>query len=265
MRLVLILALAAAQTGTLLTASIILGQETEPSAPAFFKVYSRQARESLTATCLPIDRDPVVDVVKQVTCKFVHVRFSLPEKQLGKTGNPFSLEEALKEPTLAEEFRKNPKKFEQELREAQEKMKQNTCAAMEKEMGDPDTGPKTKRHYQQLLSACAETDPSVFFRRLLDTEPRMWTCDLYVDQFTLEFRKVKEGQWLYRQESPGLLSKVLKVYELTGDGLLWTLTETRVPTQGAEEKPNQTVWSWKNAKNYELPCDFISHGMIQYP
>lgn len=128
---------------------------------------------------------------------------------------------------------------------------------------EPQTGPKRKAYYQQLLAACSDKDPSVLFRRMLDLERR--TCGLWVDHFTLEFRKVREGQWLYRQETPGLLSKVLKVYELTGDGLLWTLSETRVPTEGAEEKPAQTVWSWKNVTEYELPCEFMSHGLIQFP
>lgn len=267
-RLVLILAMAAASTGALLTASLVLGQEKKPSAPAVFKVYSRDGRESLTATCRPIDVNPVVN---QVTCKFVHVRFNPPEERPGMTDIPLSVEETLKaDPSLAGEVRRNPKKFEQELKKGLEKIKQDFClpsskgrVAIETKMREPETGRKKKDYYQQLLAACAEKDPRVFFRRMLDLERR--TCGLWVDHFTLEFRKVREGQWLYRQETPGLLSKVLKVYELTGDGLLWTLSETRVPTEGAEEKPAQTVWSWKNATEYELPCEFISHGLIQFP
>lgn len=102
-------------------------------------------------------------------------------------------------------------------------------------MRDPEIGPKRKSYFQQLIAACSDKDLTLFFQRMMDLQRR--TCDLWVDQFTLEFKKVREGQWLYRQETPGLLSKVLKVYELTGDGLLWTLSETRVPTEGAEEKP----------------------------
>jgi len=267
-RLMLILALAAAPTGALLADSIVLGQEKKPSPPFAFKVYSRDGRESLTATCRPIDLNPVVN---QVTCKFVHVRFSLPEERPGKTEIHLSVEDALKaDPSLAEEVRKNPKKFEQELRKGLEKVKQDFCspsskerAAIETKMRDPEMGPKRKSYYQQWLAACADKDPTVFVKRMLDLERR--TCGLWVDHFTLEFRKVRDGQWLYRQETPGLLSKVLKVYELTGDGLLWTLSETRVPTEGAEEKPAQTVWSWKNVTEYELPCEFISHDLIQFP
>jgi hypothetical protein len=195
--------------------------------------------------------------------KPMHVRFNPPEERPGKTDNPLSVEDALKaEPRLAEEFRKNPKKFEQEWRNGLEKAKQDFCSpsskvAIETKMREPETGPKTKAYSQQFLAACAGKDPSVFFRRMRDLVPR--TCGLWVDHFTLEFRKVREGQWLYRQETPGLSSKALKVYELTGDGLMWTLSETRVPTEGAEEKPAHIV------SDYELPCEFISHGLIQYP
>lgn len=267
-RLLLILAVAAAPAGALLTASIVLGQEKEPSAPAVFKVYSRDGRESLTATCRPIDLNQVVN---QVTCKFVHVRFNLPEQRPGSTAIPLSVEEALKaDPSLAEEVGKNPKKFEQELRNGLEEIRQEFCLpsskkriAIETKLREPETGLKRKGYYQQLLAACADKDPTVFFQRMFDLQRR--TCGLWIDHFTLEFKKVRGGQWLYRQETPGLLSKVLKVYELTGDGLLWTLSETRVPTEGAEGKPTQTVWSWRNVTEYELPCEFVSHGMVQFP
>jgi hypothetical protein len=156
------------------------------------------------------------------------------------------------------------------MREGLEQAKQEACSpspkgrgAIEAKMRDPDIGPKKKAFYQQLLAACADRDPTVFFGRLRDVERR--TCGLWVAHFTLEFRKVREGQWLYQQDAPGLLIKVLKVYELTGDGLLWTLAETRVPTEGAEEKPTRTVWSWKNPAEYELPCEFIAHDLVQIP
>ena len=133
-------------------------------------------------------------------------------------------------------------------------------------MRDPETGPNRKSYYQRLLATCSDKDPVVWFRAMMDLERQ--TCDLYVDQFSLEFEEVRESQWLYRQEKPGLLSKVLKIYELTGAGLKWTLSETRVPMEGAEEKPTQTVWSWKKLfkvfGEYELPCEFISHRSVQF-
>ena len=132
-------------------------------------------------------------------------------------------------------------------------------------MRDPETGPNRKSYYQRWLATCSGKDPTVWIRAMLDLERQ--TCDLYVDQFSLEFEKVREGQWLYRQEKPGSLSKVLKIYELTGAGFQWTLSETRVPTEDAEEKPTQTVWSWaklfKVFGEYELPCEFITHNSVQ--
>ncbi|HEX9757480.1 MAG TPA: hypothetical protein VGB26_06720 [Nitrospiria bacterium] len=272
-RLLLVLTVAVALAGTSFTAPIVFGQQSESGTkadhyPTFFKVYSKDGRESLTASCTPIDLSTVVN---QVTCKFIHVRFDLPEERPDKTAIPLSVEEALKaDPTLAQEVKKNPKKFEQEMRKGLEKVKQGFCSpsskervAIETKMRDPEMGPKRKNYYQQWLAACSDKDPSVFVKRMLDLERR--TCGLWVDHFRLEFKKAREGQWLYRQETPGLLSKVLKVYELTGDSALWTLSETRVPTEGAEEQPAQTVWSWKNVTEYEMPCEFISHSLIQFP
>lgn len=246
-----------------------LGQQKKPVSkpenyPTFFKLYSKDGRESLTATCTPTRSRSVVD---QVTCKLIHVRFQSPS--LDEINIPLSVEEALEvDPNLAEDLKKNPSEFEQELRKGLEKAKQDFCLSkqrvfIETKIHDPEIGPKRKFIYQQLLTACADKDPTVFFQVMRDFQRR--TCDLWVDQFTLDFRKVREGQWLYRQETPGLLSKALKIYELTGDGVLWTLSETRVPTGGSEEEPAQIVWSWQNTPQYELPCDFITHHQIQFP
>lgn len=241
----LALVVAISLIGGPLAASVVLGQQKELGTkidqyPAFFKVYGKDGRESFTASCTPIDLKPVVN---QVTCEFVHVRFNLPEERSGKTDMPLSVEEAVKQ-----EFCSSPSKGR---------------FAIETKMRDPGIGPKRKSYFQEMIAACSDKDPTVFFRRMLDLERR--TCGLWVDHFTLEFKKVREGQWLFRQETPGLLSKVLKVYELTGDGMLWTLSETRVPTDGAEEKPTQTVWNRANFSEYELPCEFISHNLIQFP
>lgn len=244
-RLLPALAVAVALIGGSFVPSIVLAQQEEPDTtadrhPIAFKVYSKNARESFTATCIPSDRhSPVVD---QVTCKFVHVRFDPPEERTGK---------------WEQEVRKNLEQLRQEACSSQSKWR----IATERQLRDPEAGPKTKSRGQRMLAACSEKDPDVFLNSLLASGQ---TCGLWVDHFELEFSKVKEGQWLFRSERPGLLSKVLKVYELTGNGFQWTLSETRVPTEGAKEKPIQTVWSWKNISDYELPCDFISHSKIQY-
>ena len=271
-RLLLALAVAAALMGEPLAASVVLGQQKELGTkadqyPAFLKMYGKDGRDSLTASCTPIDLKPIVN---QVTCKFIHVRFDLPGKRPGETDMPLSAEDVVKIiPGLAEEVRKNPKKAEQEFIQGLETNKQLFCSspswriAIETKMRDPGIGPKRKSYFQETIAACSNKDPTVFWRRMLDLERR--TCGLYIDHFTLEFEKVREGQWLFRSERPGLLSKVLKVYELTGNGFQWTLSETRVPTEGAEETPTRTVWNWENDSEYELPCEFISHSPIQFP
>jgi hypothetical protein len=272
-RLLLVLTVALALAGTSFTAGGAFGQQRDLGSkadryPDFFKVLSKDGRESLTARCSPID-------ASTVSCKFLTVRFVPPQERPGKREVPATLEEALRaDPQLAQEAKKDLKRFEREWREGQTAFKQDFCSpnsasrvALETRMREAESGPKRRRYYEQLLAACANKDPAVFAKRMVelmaDVERR--TCGLWVDLFTLEFKEVGEGQWLYRQETPGRLSKVLKIYELTGDGTLWTLSETRVPTEGAKEKPAQTVWSWRNAEQYELPCEFISHDLIQFP
>ncbi len=285
-RILLILALAVTLTGAPPAASIASGQQKgtkQDGYPTFFKVYSKDGGENLTAECEPIDLSTIVN---RVTCKFVQVRFDSPQKKTDKLNEadlviPLSLEDlrkkALADPTLAEEAKKSPRKFEDDIKEGFKKMvqemhknKQNFCrdgGIIETKLRDPEIGTKRKGLFQQLLAACSEKDALLFAKRLmevtLDLDRR--TCGLYVDHFTLEFKKVKEGQWLYRQDEPGLLSKVLKVYELTETGvggIFWTLTETRVPAKGAKEKPTQSVWSWENSKDYELPCEFVSYTVV---
>lgn len=63
-RLALILAVAVTLIGVLTAAFATSAQQKKPSAesdhyPTFFKVYSKDGRESLTASCTPIDLSPV--------------------------------------------------------------------------------------------------------------------------------------------------------------------------------------------------------------
>jgi len=243
-RLLLLLALVAASTPA--------SPEPTPRAPAAFKVYSHDGRESLTASCRTVPPAP-----DQLTCAFVHVCF----ERSGQTavtpgsGSP-SPEEILKAtPSVARQLR-------QEFCRPSSKDR----TAIEKRLREPQVGPKRKAYYRHLLAACALKDVNVFIARLYDLERR--TCDLWVDQFTLEFRSIREGQWVHQAQAPGHPSNVLKAYELTtrDDGPpLWTLSETRVSIEGAKEKPAQTVWSSMNADDFEVACDFISHRLIQLP
>ena len=97
------------------------------------------------------------------------------------------------------------------------------------------------------------------------------TCDLWVDQFSLPFKKISPGRWLYTQEKPGLLSNALKIDELVADGSLWNLTEIRIPMEQAKEQrqkvSKRTTWRWDNYSEFEVPaqCDFISYSDVQAP
>lgn len=251
----------------LLAPPVVLGQQENMASkpdgwPAFFKVYGRGGRESLSATCTP---DSTQSVVAQVSCEITHVRFEPP--QVDKT-IPLSVGDVLKaDPRLEQEVKKDPRKFEQEFNRGLEKARQDVCsssgrAAIEAQMRASEVGPKRRSHLQQVIAACSDRDPAMVFRRFVDLQRR--TCGLWVDRFRLDFRKVREDQWLYQQETPGLLSNVLKIYELTRDGPGWTLSETRVPTRGARQEPARVTWSFRNSREYELPCEFISHGLVQY-
>ena len=100
------------------------------------------------------------------------------------------------------------------------------------------------------------------------------TCELWVDHFSLEFRHIDKGKWLFTQQQPSLISGTFKIYELSAEDAhysLWTLVESRMVVgkeEGSESRQaaERTVWGWKNYDAYEIPdqCDFISHKLVQY-
>lgn len=273
----MVLALAIALLGGPPVVLVVLGQEKIPETtsdrsaiyPQFFKLYSKDGGESLTGFCSPLvpsQSDDPTQVTK-VTCKFTHVRFEAPKPD--QPPFPRSLKEAIKiVPGLEKEWRDNPQKNEKEFSEGLHGFKQDFCSAssadrtfIEARIRAPETGPKRRSYYEAVIAACSNKNPFELLRRLSDQR----ACSLWVDQFALEFKRVQKGQWLYRQEAPGLFSKILKGYEFTWDGDYWALSETRVPTEGSEEKLTQTTWSRQNFSEYELPCDFISHSGVQAP
>ncbi len=88
----------------------------------FFKMYGKDGRDSLAASCTPIDLKPIIN---HVTCKSIRVRFDLPGKRPGSSDMPLSVEDAVKTiPGFAEEMRENSKKAEQEFIQELETSKQ---------------------------------------------------------------------------------------------------------------------------------------------
>lgn len=240
-----------------------------------FKVYSKDGRESLTALCNAKDLSLPSSSVKEITCKFINVRFILPDKRI-RDKFPTSPEEAAKDdPKFAEELKRNPSAA-QEWTKQMEKTMREFCApnsetrrTLEKQMRNSNNGPKRMKRLQRMSEACSKNNPDAILKAIATWNNR--TCSLWVDQFTLEFKKIGKGRWLYTQERPGGFSKIVKIYELECDrSVLCNLIETRVPMEGTTKQegkvePKRTAWSWKNYKEYELPsqCDFISHDMIQ--
>ena len=246
--------------------------ETDDPRPGVFKVYSKDGRESLGAVCTPKSPNPDPKTVHEVTCAFVYVRFvPPPERPKGALWEIVLMELIEKEdPKLAEEVKRNPKRLDDLKREMNEELKDQIrpiCSGeggVEKKLHDPQIGPKRKKYFQGLLEACSAKDPFVVMDRLSSIEFR--TCKLSVDTFSIDFKRIGEGKWLYTSGPRGVCS-TLKMYLLEREGLSWTLSETYVQAgkttgrcEGVEEELHKrTTWSWRTLLPFELPCDFINH------
>jgi hypothetical protein len=268
-----------------LDGEVMSAQPEEPSSekdsfPFFFKVFSKDGRESLTALCNPTNSVAKPNEVNEIDCKFTNVRISNPNERVDKdeANIPTTVEElANKAPEYQGELKRNPRKAAEswnEYMEGLEKLRHDACSASSQQKWkskfiNSSAGPKRQKIFQGLIEACREKDPKLFVKQLGELERR--SCDLWVDTFSLRFKKINIGHWLYQSDRPGLLSNVLKTYDLrqkVGHSTLATLTETRVPVSGASQKtprgkPEQMVWSWDNYSEYEVSCDFITHKGVQ--
>lgn len=216
----------------------IMEQQAKADAPLFFKVYSRDGHESLTGGC---DSKSATEV----TCKIVNVQITPPKKP-GKAKFPTSMEEMEElmktDSEGAKEFQEDPQKFRALMEGIPAQQQKNICTPefigkIEEKVLAPYIGPKRKRGFEGLLKACSDQNPwdfQVLEKLMTDMDLDSRSCALWVDSFSLDFKKVDAGRWLYTQEKPGRLSNVIKIYELTADGSLWNLTETRVSMSGAE-------------------------------
>ncbi len=212
--------------------------------PFFFTVYSPSGNESFKAECSS-------KRTSLVTCKFSGLRFHAPK-------------------TLAEGWKAEWDALSPQERKAEEESlsSSDTLAlvkSLKEKLKDSSIGPKTKLWLQHMISAFESKSPRNVIEASLSKDAR--TCSTFTQTFSLDFQKIGKGKWL-SNPGPGGLCQIVKLYELQGDGLLWTMTETRV-TAGETEGPicegvtdeigKPTVWTWKNPNEWELPCDFISH------
>jgi hypothetical protein len=254
------------------------GKASPELPPWAFKVFSKDGSESLTADCTPKDFYQEGHVPTEITCRFIHVRF----QSTRSSGINFAsiYEEVLnKDPTTADESRKNPEKFRKEVEENKRSFAKMLCSGsgtqeFKSQIAELDPSSARKRAFADIINACskeANGDNFVEVIRLLESEST--ACGLWLDHFNLDFRRIDKGKWLFTQQRPGLLSGTLKVYELAAESGygLWTLTETKM-TMGQEEntgsKPfaERKVWRWDNWDSYEIPgeCRFISHKSVQF-
>ena len=123
-------------------------------------------------------------------------------------------------------------------------------------------GPKLDRFHAEVTAACKAGDLERLLRASQEIDAD--TCDLFVDSFELTFDRTGESQWIFRQERPSPLTNTLKIYELIGQDLNWSLIETRVPTSDSTDAPTRTVWKTSNPGLTEPACDLVSFS-VAYP
>lgn len=235
--------------------------KTEEKSPGIFRVYSQDGRESQTATCKPV-RGLQTSLPREIHCQFVTVRLNPPNKPLGDESISVLMLGLRK---MLETSNASPAKF-REFELEVEKFRKKQCqeAADLREL--PRDASNARVSYQNgLKAACKDKDPQALFELMRLRDER--TCALWVHHFDLDFKKVGAAQWLFRQETPGLLSGAIKIYELSGKGSVsdWTLTETRVPLKGSTDPLERTVWTPEHEFHSDVPCDFISHNLVQAP
>jgi hypothetical protein len=213
--------------------------------PTFFIVYSSNGNEKFQAECSPMSREVV-------NCSFVGTRVNPPRNN--ETLNPYD--------KLSDEEKKQVE--EDSSKVSLSKDDQEAIRKLEHKLFDPSIGPKTKEFLKALIAAYKEGD--VVKVSKLHDEQEARTCGVFVQTFSLEFKKIGPRKWL-SNPGPGGLCQIVKIYELTRAEThdLWQMTETRVTagfTEGmckdvpqALYKP--TVWSWNNPQVYELSCEFM--------
>ncbi|MGQ0811229.1 MAG: hypothetical protein ACT4OO_08390 [Nitrospiraceae bacterium] len=221
--------------------------------PTYFKVYAKDGGESFTAWCKPKRTDTV-------TCDFMGLRFN-PPNQKDVSGELQRLTD-LRTNNVAEYDKEATSFLDSDDRE-------KMMDTIQHKIDEATTGTKTKAFLREMLAAYSSGDPIRFITLMDDKQKR--TCGTFTQTFSLDFTRIGIRKWL-SDPGPSGLCRMMKVYELTGEGdlsLLWTLTETRVTAgdtesplcKGVKEELNQPiVWSWKSPGEFELPCDFISHN-----
>ena len=264
----LVLVMAAVLLGVLSIGAAETTEQQAPESDPSFKVFSQDGSESLTALCDG-------ETLNEMTCRFTRVRFQLPSPS--HNNFPSTIEDARKViPGVTDDLRKDPVKARREWDEVIRNEVRAFCSTeslqhVKTQIAGLAPDARRKQIFTDLLQSCAgKRNASAIFEALNEIERS--TCDVWVDHFSLDFRRNGERTWLYTQEQPSV-ADTLKVYELAAEPQhdVWTLTETRIAVgeeEDAASKPvaERKVWSWKNWDSYEIPeqCRFLSHRLVQF-
>jgi hypothetical protein len=269
--------------------------------PTLINVYSRDGKQSLTGSCKAKDpatgqlvfkpRDP--SSVNEITCTLITVRFLTPDERPKETSMPSTDEEFIKYglrdiPKFAEELKKNSKSATKKAREEWNKAidellcSKEAIAHLQKQMREVSMGPKIKGDYQTLINACLSKDFKTWFDNVNTQNSR--TCGIWVETFTLDFKRIGKGKWLTGSEPQGLCN-VVSIWEMEVSGIIGFVVDTvknTVLTVGGtkggvpefppgackairEEAKEPTVWRAANENRFEPTCDFIKHDYIFAP
>jgi hypothetical protein len=269
--------------------------------PTLIKVYSRDGKQSLTGSCKAKDpatgqlvfkpRDP--SSVNEITCTLISVRFLTPDERRKETPMPSTDEEFIKYglrdiPKFADELKKNPqiaaKKAREEWNRSIDKLlcSKESIAHLQMQIREVSPGPKMKEHYQTIIRACLAKDFNTLIDNVNTQDAR--TCGIWVETFTLEFKRIGKGKWLTGSEPQGLCN-VVSIWEMEISGPIGFVVDTvknTVVTVGGtkggvpefppgackairEEAKEPTVWRAANENKFEPTCDFIRHDYIFTP
>lgn len=221
-----------------------LADKKGDDSPNFFFLFSSTGNEKFQVECKQTG-------VEAVNCNFIGTRIKQPVKV-----DPQNLSDKEKREWQAD-LSKNSK-------EDRDRM-----TKMEEKLLDTSLGPKSKAYVKSFIEAYKTGDVERLHKIVIDKDSR--TCQVFVQSFSLEFKKIGHRKWL-SNPGPGGRCQILKIYELTGEEShnLWQMTETRVTAgsnegicQDVEQELNKpTIWSWKNPQEYELACDFITYDIF---
>ncbi len=262
--------------------------------PTYIKVYSKDGKYSLTGNCRAKDlttgqlvfrpRDP--SRVKEITCTLTAVRYMTPDEKPKEEPMPSTYEEFVKQalrddPKFVEELKRNPKKAREEWNKLTDRLcSKETIAGQQKRMQEIQMGPKMKTRYQTMINACLSKN----FKTLIDemyTE-KSRTCSIWVETFTLDFKRIGKGKWLTGSEPQGLCN-VVSIYELDDVryGFALTVKNTVLTVGGTksgvpelfsgaceayrEDTKEPMVWRLTNNNVFEPTCEFIKHDYISAP